>query len=199
RMALLRAAEIAGGQRWGAHVKREQVTLPASDIPILGDKESRHNLVEVMNMCATLERLIDALKWAKTALGAHEVEHCHPTTGSSAARRRAGRPDNDLVLVERGQTDIVAAFEVSDIVGKNPAVKHKKDLLSLGALDPGGSVVARESWPQRRLFIVSSQRPGGIAGLKFICKAEAPSVIAEVLPGAEAAGSCLQHPSCSRS
>jgi hypothetical protein len=62
--AIRRAAATAPGLSWGSSIKRERVVLRQSnDQPNVAPRGEAHNLVEVINQCATMERLIDALDW----------------------------------------------------------------------------------------------------------------------------------------
>src|SRR4051794_14751603 len=66
--AIRRASESQGGHGWGSSVKRARVILPEEGRrpTLISDDTREHNLVEVVNQCATMERLIDALVWAQT-------------------------------------------------------------------------------------------------------------------------------------
>src|ERR1022692_4838662 len=51
---------------WGSAVKRKRVLLGNGERPLLlKSAQPDHNLMEVINLCATVERLMDALAWAK--------------------------------------------------------------------------------------------------------------------------------------
>lgn len=73
---------------WGTHFKRVRVDLPRDARPLLmRAAEDHHSLAEVVNQCATMERLLDALAWARTdtsGLSAFHVVGC-PTTCNGAA------------------------------------------------------------------------------------------------------------------
>ncbi len=160
RGAFGRAAALGGGERWGTEAKRIKVAFPDGSRPALIDRDlEEHNLAEVVNQCATMERLLDALLWAQDepSLRGYAVERCHPTTGSSKGESE----DHDLVLAREDEPEIKARFEVSDVVGaKDGNSKEKKDLASLGVLKKGsfGSV---DEWPTGRLFLVVSEEFGG--------------------------------------
>src|SRR5262245_48780373 len=79
---------------WGAHVKRLEVDLRGPDRPALVQKE-REKLAEVVNMLATVERMLSALRWfaKQEGLCNLEVAVCHPTTSSVIG-------ENDLVLCD---------------------------------------------------------------------------------------------------
>ncbi len=154
--AIRRASGSQGGSDWGSSVKRARVILPDGPCPALISSETRkHNLVEVVNQCATMERLIDALCWAQTesSLMEYLVERCHPTTSSS----RSDEEDHDLVLVASDGSEVKAKFEVSDVASeKDGNGKEKKDLESLGVLTRGSNKTPA-GWPSGRLFLVVSE------------------------------------------
>jgi hypothetical protein len=111
---------------WGIQTKRLNVDLQSSTRPETIGK-SHERLAEVVNMLATLERLLAGLEWfAQQPLFAEAlVIQCHPTTSSS-------RSGNDLVLGDaRGV--VIARCEVCDVVAglASQNNKHRKDLRSL--------------------------------------------------------------------
>lgn len=154
--AFRRAAALGDVARWGMDAKRIKVAFPVGPRPtLIGAELADHNLGEVVNQCATMERLLDALSWARTepSLNGYVVERCHPTTGSS----RSDVDDHDLVLVKEDAPNLKAKFEVSDVVsGKDGNNKEKKDLASLGVLHRG-SLQPADAWPAGRLFLVVSE------------------------------------------
>lgn len=99
---------------------------------MVGQGLTDHNLAEVVNQCANIERLLDALQWAEDepSMQGYAVERCHPTTGSA----RGDAIDNDLVLVSTVDDGTPARFEVSDVIGRRSDSNHKerRDLASLG-------------------------------------------------------------------
>lgn len=143
---------------WGAAIKRIPVELPAEDRPtLIAPAIARHSLIEVINQCATMERLLDALAWAQTpeaGLGVDTVVSCHPTTSSAKGAERA---DNDLILT--GPDGRIARFEVSDVASEEDGnQKERRDLISLGVLrDARGPARFDVTWPAGRLFLVVSQ------------------------------------------
>jgi hypothetical protein len=155
--AVRRAFDVGVTRYWGTEVKCVRVLLPSDEWPELVSSDAEeHNLVEVMNQCATMERLLDALEWAQGAesmLNESLVERCHPTTSSSYS----DEDDHDLVLV--GPDGTKAKFEISDVSGaKDGNNKEKKDLISLGVLRQGkGKEVFPNEWPKGRLFLVVSE------------------------------------------
>jgi hypothetical protein len=141
--AAVRHLGTATLESWGADVKRVTVALDDAP-PARVSRRGHHNFVEVVNQCATLERLIDALAWAEVGLPGYVARSCHPTTSSTTAAH-----DHDLVLdAEDGR--LPAWFEVSDIL--SGPHKEKKDLQALGV--PATS--AHGDWPAGRLFLVAS-------------------------------------------
>lgn len=181
------AARIDAAGRWGREVKRTRVRLPEGDRPLLvRGAPPEHNLVEVVNQCATVERLLDALQWAASAesgLAASWVRTCHPTTGSESSRDAI---DHDLVLTN-GE-EIVACFEVSDVVGSNDSnSKLARDLRSLGVmLADSKHAVAAHEWPPHRCFVVMSSSHASclesraLGDFEFVRCAVDDTVIAEI-------------------
>jgi hypothetical protein len=146
-------AKFDVGKNWGTSIKREPVKCKADN-----GVELHHSLAEVVNMAATVERLLDALQWAATSeFSGYTVEACHPTQTSKVGQ-------NDLVLVERqDQTGCRARFEVSDVsVDADGNEKEMKDLVSLGVLKrrdgkaPHIESIDIERWPSDRVFLVVS-------------------------------------------
>lgn len=130
--AVQKASDITANGAWGTQQKRMKITFPDGDRPaLISDTHKVHTLIEVINQCATMERLIDALIWASKSLPDYRVVRCHPTTSSIAGQDKM-IPDNDIVLVNpEGR---FALFEVSDVANseKDGNRKEFKDLKSLG-------------------------------------------------------------------
>lgn len=152
-----RAARVSNHSAWGVTLKRVRVALPVDWRPtIVRDDGAEHCLAEVVNQCATMERLLDALAWAQTAasgLSDFHVVRCHPTTSSGAAGVGA---DHDLVLT--GPEGRSAWFEVSDVASSEDGNrKEERDLRSLGLLRDGrGPERCDVPWPEARVFLVVS-------------------------------------------
>jgi hypothetical protein len=111
---------------WGIQTKRLNVNLDSPHRPQTIGKPCER-LAEVVNMLATLERLIAGLAWFRQQpefANAVAIQ-CHPTTSSS-------KYGNDLVLGDKTGR-IVARCEVCDIVSgiASQNNKHRKDLRSL--------------------------------------------------------------------
>lgn len=143
---------------WGMEAKRKHVVLPEQPRPTLvSNGVTEHAFSEVVNQCATLERLIDALSWIATVPELHGafVATCNPTTSSAPRKKGAHRPvdDHDLVLEDsRGSR---WRFEVSDVASKKDGnEKEKKDLISLGVRPAKGA--AAPPWPSGHSFLVVS-------------------------------------------
>ncbi len=143
------AASIQPGAKWGTEMKRLSVPAP--------DGKSSQKLTEVINICATMKRLLDALEWANgLPLSENPVLLVHPSTSSQKASSRVGVVDNDLVLeLESGR---LAIFEVSDVVsGTDGNDKELKDLTSLGVLSVvNRSVQPASECPDADLYLVVS-------------------------------------------
>jgi hypothetical protein len=153
----LRSAQISGAsESWGTQMKRVRILFPAGSRPaLISDTHAEHALIEVINQCATLERLIDALQWAQQYLPTYQVVRCHPTT-SSQKTTATDIPDHDIVLINREGK--LALFEVSDVAStKDGNDKEIKDLASLG-VHPGKRIdnLADQNPFTNRLFMVVS-------------------------------------------
>lgn len=163
--ALAQALAVPVGSGWGQQVKRRAVELHA-----VGERPRYHNLFEVVNQCATVEHLINALAWAEgdAQLRGYHVSVCHPTTSSAKHPDAPSTlPDNDLVLIN--PDGALARFEVSDVASqKDGNGKEERDLISLGVLQAGrGQDKFATSWPSGRLFLVVSE--------KFAARRRAPT------------------------
>jgi hypothetical protein len=148
-------------EHWGTTVKRELVRA-TSDKLLMTQGIAAQNLVEVINMCATVERVLDTLEWARgNGFSEYLVLCCHPTASSDHAARKKKQFDNDLVLVQRlGKRKQFARFEISDVSGEGDGNdKERKDLASLGVLNKpkkGGSpndIMKIKQWPRGRIFL----------------------------------------------
>ena len=114
-------------KKWGIEMKRTRVLLPEQNRPILIGKR-QEQFFEVVNVLATVERLMDALDW----FGTHQefqnfkVEVCNPSTSSAPG-------DNDLVLVD-SDGQIRVRCEVCDVASSKAGQngKEKSELKSLG-------------------------------------------------------------------
>jgi hypothetical protein len=149
---------------WGAVAKRQMVPLPPEGRPLLIQKDSER-LTEVMNMCATVERLLDALLWAEAyRFPEYLVQSCHPTASSNKEGRDKGGVDNDLVLIPKfGDLSKVARFEVSDVCGDGDGNdKERKDLESLDVLlkEKRIAEALNPKWPDGHLFLVVAEKFG---------------------------------------
>ncbi len=94
---VIRATESIAGLAthpisWGVEAKRIHVNLPLEERPHLVGKD-KERLIEIINIAATIERLIDALEWfgAQAEYSQLIVGECHPSTSDAAA-------GNDIVL-----------------------------------------------------------------------------------------------------
>ncbi len=132
---------------WGSRAKRVVVDIVAPCPELVSARE--HNFVEVVNQCATLERLLDALAWANVNLRSYEVRVCHPTTSSGSKASH-----NDLVVAD-ASTGAEGHFEVSDVL--TGIQKELKDHASLRVFTKGQVAVP---WPTARVFLVLSRELG---------------------------------------
>jgi hypothetical protein len=112
---------------WGINLKRTTVTLGDSIRPKYITK-CTEKLGEVINMVATLERLIAALEWYANQPGYRDliVKECHPSTSST-------RGSNDLMLAKESG-DILVRCEICDVVSDVASQngKETQDLKNLG-------------------------------------------------------------------
>lgn len=141
---------------WGAALKRTKVELSDDPPHLVRQAGKVHAFAEVVNQCATLERLMGALKWSGEALPDFDVQTCHPTTSSL---KQDTEPDNDLILVQRGGSGR-CFFEVSDVASSTGDGNQKeiKDLVSLRIIASANRpVVCPSAWPEGRFFLVVSE------------------------------------------
>jgi hypothetical protein len=201
RLTVLQLANIPA-DRWASAVKREYVQLAQANRPqIIDPNICEHSFAEVVNQCATLERLIDTLDWVEThpELGSAVAVTCNPTTSSAPRRKNQTRQadDHDLVLETPNRTRW--RFEVADVASKNDGNKKEmKDLLSLGI--PVSHDSSAFGWPTGRCFLVVSSefsvrlRRHTRHGLRFgvlhyvEVKADGPTRIFEVRQGPSPTG-----------
>lgn len=155
---------------WGCDFKRIDIRFPPGHesrrftdstgrVHSLVEESVRcQKLIEVINQTATIERLVDCLRWALTGpsgLSGYKIQLCHPTTSSDSDDDDG--MDHDLVLSDPAGT--TAIFEISDVASlKDGNRKEEKELRSLGVLEEGkGEEKFRvRDWPSSRLFLVVS-------------------------------------------
>lgn len=145
---------------WGTQMKRVKIVFPTGERPALVSTDHEdHSLTEVINQCATMERLIDALVWIEKNLPDYQLLRCHPTT-SSQSIRHSDIPDNDIVLINTEGR--FAQFEVSDVSGVSDSNrKETKDLKSLGVRLKQMDDYPVDQYPFiNRLFMVVSEEFG---------------------------------------
>lgn len=108
---------------WGMEAKRMIIDL--SDGPqIVGKKQEK--FVEIINILATTERTIDAIKWLSDKYPHLTVRECHASTSDL-------EEGNDIVLID-SDGNVEVRCEVCDVVSRKPNQnnKEKKDLKKLG-------------------------------------------------------------------
>ncbi len=123
----LSALVSSANESWGIDNKRHRVSLEKLDRPEDIGKESER-LPELINMTATIERLIGTLDWAATQPDLRDaiVSECHPTTSDEPEA-------NDLVLAEPANGRTLALFEVCDVASRSDGnKKERKSLAKLG-------------------------------------------------------------------
>lgn len=140
RRSMAVSYEINNVDKWGYHMKRLAVSFPENERPKLVSKNSE-NYVELINQCATMEHLINALLWAMEKLPDYAVLGCHPTTSSGSSD---DTPDNDIFLIN--PQNQYALFEVFDNINPNQPKKSK----SIGSLKREANKLSHPP----RLFIV---------------------------------------------
>lgn len=108
---------------WGAQLKRMEVSLPVGKI-LIG--KSSEKFVEIINILATTERTISALKWLSKTYPGSILRECHASTSDDIG-------GNDIVLSDNIK-NIIVRCEVTDVISSNAAQngKEKKDLKNLG-------------------------------------------------------------------
>ena len=108
---------------WGMAMKRAVVDLEGGP-PLVGKTSER--FVELINILATTERTIEALRWLAGEYPDSQVRECHASTSDDSK-------GNDIVLTDAGGKVIVRC-EVCDVISKNPGQngKEKSDLKNLG-------------------------------------------------------------------
>lgn len=147
---------------WGTRQKRAKIIFPDGERPALIPVSlNEHALSEVINQCATIERLVSALAWASEALPDYRLIRCHPTTSSYKTPDHKDIPDNDIVLVNANGR--LALFEVSDVIRRDRDGNQKefKDLASLGVRLAGMDDYPENKNPfVNRLFMVVSEEFG---------------------------------------
>jgi hypothetical protein len=107
-----RATPPPGAENWGSRFKRVRVILDTPERPPDIEKTDEA-LSEVINMTATLERLIAVLEWftRDRKFAGSRVSECHPSTSDS-------EDGNDLVLTDHGG-NVIARVEVCDVVSSS--------------------------------------------------------------------------------
>lgn len=108
---------------WGINFKRQEVLLPV--IPGIIGKPSE-KLVEIINILATTERTISALKWFSHEYPDSIVRECDASTSDNAE-------GNDITLINNAG-EILLSCEVCDVASSNAAQngKEKNDIKILG-------------------------------------------------------------------
>lgn len=95
---------------WGIEIKRSLVDISKCNDPLVEGRPQ--SFTEILDQLATIERMIDALKWIKKSHRQWTYVHqCNPTTSSKG---------KDLAVGDgKGIKDIKAIFEISDVSGNN--------------------------------------------------------------------------------
>ena len=108
---------------WGTQLKRLEVSLPFGKM-LIG--KSSEKLVEIINILATTERTISALKWLSKTHPESILRECHASTSDDVG-------GNDIVLTDNSK-NIIVRCEVTDVISSNAGQngKEKKDIKNLG-------------------------------------------------------------------
>jgi len=72
RSTVRQISEVDGAD-WGRRVKRTKVVLPVARPQLVQNAVDEHSFAEVVNQSATMERLLDTLRWAQEALPEYHV------------------------------------------------------------------------------------------------------------------------------
>jgi hypothetical protein len=123
--------EILEKSKWGVQMKQLNVQLSVDSKSELIEKSSER-LTEVINIVATIERLICGLQWfcSSPDYSSLRIKSCHPSTSSR-------KNESDITLVA-ASGEIKVLCEVCDIVPSAKASQNKKNtkiLKSLGLDD----------------------------------------------------------------
>ena len=104
-------------------MKRLEIDVPFGE-GLVGKSEEKY--VEVINILATAERTVSALKWLGNEFPGSLVQECHASTSD-------GKEGNDIVLVNL-EGAVSVRCEVCDVVASKAGQngKEKKDLKNLG-------------------------------------------------------------------
>jgi hypothetical protein len=153
RISLSKFAKAPPNLNWGTALKRVEVEGAGKNQP----------LTEIINQLATVERLLEALKWAKEGSDFKDwkLDKCNPTT-SSGKKDSRGDLDHDLILIHPIEKTF-ALFEVSDVITetKDTNKKERKDLKSLKLLRGSTHKPSKENeYDQYRRFLVVSEEFG---------------------------------------
>jgi hypothetical protein len=105
---------------WGSDFKRLEVQLPEGKY-LIGKPTEK--FVEVINILATTERTVSALKWFELQYPNAWVRECHASTSDY-------KGGNDIVLENHDSGAVIVRCEVTDITSKTAShnAKEKKDL-----------------------------------------------------------------------
>jgi hypothetical protein len=92
---------------WGQTLERKSVRIPQTGRPeLMTSSPAEQPLAEIVNQCASLERVSDLLNWAAVEFPTAEVGVCHPTTsGGQRKNVPLAEREQDLVLRDRETVD----------------------------------------------------------------------------------------------
>jgi len=122
-------ASPVNSRSWAIDEKRLDVQIA----PSIGGKtkpsiigKSSEKFGELINILATVERLIDAIEWFQQQANFSNlsVRECHPSTSST--------PGSCDLMLEDEYRNLLVLCEVSDIVAGGAKTKERSDLKNLG-------------------------------------------------------------------
>ena len=119
-------ASTLDATRWGIQTKRLVVDLTDNAPDLIGKRNEKFG--EIINIAATIERLIPAIRWFSlhSEFKALTIRECHPSTSDENG-------GNDLVLID-SDGNVYVRCEVCDVASSNAGSngKEKKDIRNLG-------------------------------------------------------------------
>ena len=141
---------------WGTALKRTKVELSDDPPHLVRQAGKVHAFAEVVNQCATLERLMDELKWSGEALPDFDVQTCHPTTSSL---KQDTEPDNDRPLFSAADQG-VASLRSRTWRHRPVTGTRRRSRISSGWVSSHrriARVVRPSARPEGRFFLVVSE------------------------------------------
>lgn len=128
------ATNLSSIRSFGVQTKRQLLDLPSNGRPEFIGK-GKEGIAECINQLATVERMLDALRWFQTQFPNAKVI-CHPSTSSGSSEEGKG---NDIQVLDENNGNVLAICEVSDIASSQRSHNGKaaKEIASLGITPQG--------------------------------------------------------------